>query len=206
MAQPGRFTDAVPGLVEPTDLPPPANAIESRIDLLTRAISEQTAQIKELVRLADTELALPVLNRRAFAREASRMCLLARRHKFSLALLYVNVDDFRKTNDAYGRRGGDAVLEQVARHLDRLMRGSDVIGRVGADEFCALLSHTSRDAAESKGRMLVELLRREPPVYLGRSIDVHVTFGALDVAGRMIDEAMDAAVGAILEQRQHRLP
>lgn len=199
-------TDAIPGLVEPIDLPEPANALESRLDRLSRELSESTATIKELMRLSDTELSLPVLNRRAFVREGSRLCLMARRHKFPLAALYVNVDDFRRINDAYGRRGGDAVLEHLSTHLCQLLRGSDLIGRVGADEFCGLLSHTNRQAAQDKADALVALVRREPPVYLGRPIDVHVTCGTLDCDGRMIDAVMDDVVREILEQRQHRLP
>jgi diguanylate cyclase (GGDEF)-like protein len=193
-------TDAISGVIEPNA------ALEARLDLLTRELAESTATIKELVRLNDTELALPVLNRRAFVREGSRLCLMARRHKFPLAALYVNVDDFRRINEAYGRRGGDAVLEQLANHLCQLLRGSDLIGRVGADEFCGLLSHTNEKAAADKAQALMALLRNDPPVYLGRSIDVHVTCGTLDCDGRMIDTVMDEVVREILEQRQHRLP
>jgi diguanylate cyclase (GGDEF)-like protein len=207
MAQPAHSaTDRIPGLAEPTELPTPANTIESRIDRLTRELAQNTAQLKELVRLADTELALATLNRRAFVREAGRLCLLARRHKFPLGLLYLNVDHFRRINEVYGRRGGDAVLEQLAQHLTRLVRNTDLVGRVGADEFCALLSHSTGEAAASKGRALPDLLREEPPVYLGHAIDVHLTLGSLEVDGRMIDEAMDEAVREILEQRQQRLP
>lgn len=198
--------DGIPGVVEPGDLPEPANALESRLDRLSRELAESTATIKELMRLSDTELALPVLNRRAFVREGSRLCLMARRHKFPLAALYVNVDDFRRINDAYGRRGGDCVLEALSNHLCQLLRGSDIIGRVGADEFCGLLSHTNQKAADDKVAALVELLRREPPVYLGHPIPVHVTCGTLDCDGRMIDAVMDESVRAILELRQHRLP
>lgn len=199
-------TDAIPGLHEPVALPEPANSLETRIDRLTRELSESTATIKELVRQNDTELSLPVLNRRAFVREGSRLCLMARRHKFPLAALYVNIDDFRRINQAYGRRGGDAVLEQMANHLCQLMRGSDLIGRVGADEFCALLTHTNQKAALDKGHALAGLMRSEPPIYLAHTIDAHITFGAIDCDGQMIDAVMDNAVREILEQRQHRLP
>src|SRR5258708_24330622 len=190
-------TDAIPGLREPIDLPEPANALESRLDRLTREVSESTAQLKELVRLAATELALPALNRRAFVREASRLCLMARRHKIPLALLYVNIDDFRQINEAYGRRGGDAVLEQLAQHLERLTRGSDLMGRVGADEFCGLLSHTGGPAAAGKIPPLAAPLRDEPPVYLGRTLHVHVTRSALHVGGRLIHPAADPAACAL---------
>jgi diguanylate cyclase (GGDEF)-like protein len=195
-----------PDLVEPTDLPEPANPLESRIDRLTREVAQNTAQVRELARLSDTELALPVLNRRAFLREASRIALMARRHKFPLALLHINIGGFRRINESYGRRGGDAVLEQVARHLERLMRGSDLIGRVGADEFCVLLSHSNRETAAKKGEALAALVRSEPPIYLDHAIEVYMTFGAVECDGRMIDETMDEAVRDILEQRQHRLP
>jgi diguanylate cyclase (GGDEF)-like protein len=198
--------DGTPGVGGPTDPPVPGDTIETRIDRLTREIAENTAQIRELTRLADTEPTLPVLNQRAFVREASRLCLLARRHKFPLALLYANVDGFRIINQTYGRRGGDAVLETLSHHLERLTRNSDLIGRVGADEFCGLLSHSSPEAAASKGQALCELLQREPPIYLGRTVDVHVTVSALDVSGRLIAEAIDEATGNILEQRQRRLP
>jgi diguanylate cyclase (GGDEF)-like protein len=191
---------------EPLAIPEAANTLESRVDELAREVAQSTAQLKELVRLSDTEQVLSVLNHRAFLREATRICLMARRHKFPLAMLYVNIDRFQAINQAWGRRGGDAVLEQVANHLNQLMRGSDLVGRVGADEFCALMSHSSQEAAASKGAALSALLREDPPLYLGRPVDTHATYGAIACDGRMISEAMDAAVSDILEQRQHRLP
>src|SRR5258706_1417716 len=121
---------AVPGVGAPDTLPEAANSIELRIDRLAREVSESAAQVRELVRLSDTEQTLSMLNHRAFVREGTRICLMARRHKFPLSLLYVNIDDFKSINHAWGRRGGDAVLEQIGSHLARLMRGSDLIGRV----------------------------------------------------------------------------
>jgi diguanylate cyclase (GGDEF)-like protein len=181
-----------------------ANTLEDKIDRLTREVSHGASLINELVRRGDEDMVADVLNRRAFMREGNRLCMMAQRHKFPLALLYVNVDRFRTVNERYGRRGGDAVLMHIAGKLGELVRGSDMIGRTGPDEFCSLLTHTEQQTAENKGRLLMQSLLDEPVRYLDHEIEVQISFSAIPCSGRLIEEATDDAVRNVAEQRRSR--
>ena len=104
---------------------------------------------------------------------------LARRGRApgTVALLFVDLDDFKRINDSYGHAAGDEILVQVAGRLGAAVRGDDVVGRQSGDEFAVLLSHVSTDqeAVASAERILRELRR---PVQLGaRSILVGGSIG-----------------------------
>ena len=78
-----------------------------------------------------------VANRAGF--EAAMGDALARRGSAAVGLVYVDLDDFKPINDVHGHAVGDTVLVEVARRLEVASRGSDVVGRLGGDEFCLLL-------------------------------------------------------------------
>jgi diguanylate cyclase (GGDEF)-like protein len=80
-----------------------------------------------------------LFNRRAFDRDISHAVARARRTGEPLSLLTVDVDHFKSINDACGHAGGDQALQAVATALREVARGSDVIARIGGDEFVALL-------------------------------------------------------------------
>jgi diguanylate cyclase (GGDEF)-like protein len=180
------------------------DSLESKIDRLTQEVAHGASLIGELVRRSDGDPLLDVLNRRAFLREGNRLCLMAQRHDFPISLLYVNVDRFRAINDRHGRRGGDNVLAHIAGKLGELLRGSDLIGRIGGDEFCGLLTHTEQPTADAKGRSLPQALLDEPVHYLDSDIEVRVSFSSVACHGRLIEDATDDAVRQIAEQRRVR--
>jgi diguanylate cyclase (GGDEF)-like protein/PAS domain S-box-containing protein len=95
----------------------------------------------------------------------------------TVALLFVDLDDFKRVNDSYGHAAGDEILVRVAERLTSAVRAEDVVGRQSGDEFAILLGHV-RDADEavaSAERILRELRR---PVQLGgRSIVVGGSIG-----------------------------
>ncbi len=78
-----------------------------------------------------------------FAREAS----LASRHATDLALVFFDLDDFKKINDHYGHQAGDEVLRQTARILQAQRRNEDIVVRYGGEEFILLLPHTGKHEA-----------------------------------------------------------
>lgn len=82
-------------------------------------------------------------NRRGFFALASRECLRARRQHATVLVLYADVDSFKSINDAHGHRAGDAALVHVAAALRASYRDTDVIARMGGDEFVALSVHES---------------------------------------------------------------
>lgn len=86
-------------------------------------------------------------NRRGFEALARQAMNLGARSKLPMSLLYFDLDRFKQINDRYGHAEGDRALASFARLLKSALRGSDVVGRIGGDEFVALLN--GADAAHA---------------------------------------------------------
>ena len=134
-------------------------------------------QLAEMERLADRDPLTPVLNRRAFVRELSRAAAFCARYAAQAALVYFDLDGFKRVNDRFGHAAGDAVLETVAQGLLDHVRESDVVARLGGDEFAVLLAQADAEAAAAKARALVTEIEREPVVFEGTAILLRISAG-----------------------------
>lgn len=94
---------------------------------------------EQMQKLAITDSLSGINNRRGFLVLAEQRIKLAKRTESQLGLLYLDVDDFKLINDEHGHSIGDLVLQHIARVLEACVRQSDVIGRMGGDEFVALV-------------------------------------------------------------------
>ncbi len=110
-------------------------------------ISERKLQEEEIRSIAfyDPLTALP--NRRLLLERLQRALKLARRNGQHGALLYVDVDDFKRINDAHGHHAGDLLLQEIASRLSRAVRESDTVARIGGDEFIIVLEQLHADPA-----------------------------------------------------------
>ncbi len=114
-------------------------------------------------------------NRRFFEDIAERELNRSRRYGRPVALAYINIDDFRSVNEERGHAAGDALLRRVAQELPSGIRRSDIVARVGGDEFAILLPETPPQGAEVAMGKLRERLRglvREWGYDVGFSIGV----------------------------------
>jgi diguanylate cyclase (GGDEF)-like protein len=84
-------------------------------------------------------------NRNAFLDQLERSIAYARRNRTKLALLFLDLDRFKTLNDTLGHSAGDRLLGIVAERLDRMVRRSDLVARVGGDEFVVMLQNAGRD-------------------------------------------------------------
>ena len=122
---------------------------------LVSVLAEQTVELRVLAR-EDPLTGIP--NRRAFFGALDRAVEWSRRTGMSWVLAYLDVDNFKKLNDAHGHSVGDAVLQRVARTLKEGTRRIDVVARLGGDEFALLLPETDGGHAETAIGKLLSLL------------------------------------------------
>ena len=99
--------------------------------------------------LSRTDGLTGLLNGRGFYEAAAVELARSARYRHPLTLAYFDLDDFKSTNDRFGHARGDEVLVAVARAMRKSCRSTDVVGRVGGDEFVVLFPETGRDAAET---------------------------------------------------------
>jgi diguanylate cyclase (GGDEF)-like protein len=88
-------------------------------------------------------------NRLMFAEHLDLALARAQRHGRELAVLYVDLDDFKHVNDTYGHEAGDRLLRQVARRLERATRATDLVARHGGDEFLVLAADLPAEGSPS---------------------------------------------------------
>lgn len=113
------------------------------IILLTADLADRTR------RLAATDMLTGLLNRRGFDAAAEALFAAARRQGRALALALIDVDHFKAINDRFGHLAGDDVLVRVARLTEASLRGADVVGRMGGEEFVILLPNADGDQASA---------------------------------------------------------
>lgn len=102
-----------------------------------------------------------LLNRRAFLEKIDFLTKLAKRHKQMLAVLFLDLDNFKFVNDSYGHSVGDELLIQVANILRGSIRETDLIARIGGDEFVIVLTDIKdTKSAEQTGKNILNLITR----------------------------------------------
>ncbi|HTM19294.1 MAG TPA: GGDEF domain-containing protein [Kofleriaceae bacterium] len=135
-----------------------------------------------------TEPLTGLANRRCFEGRLHELVASASRHNFPVALLLIDVDRLKQVNDRLGHRGGDAALRQVARCLTAACRSTDLVARIGGDEFAVLAPFTDvRRALE-----IAERIRRDLPAEVNIGPDacpLTVSIGIADRRGLVIDAA-----------------
>lgn len=107
---------------------------------ITREINELKRAEQDLFYLATHDLLTSLPNRYLFFDRMGQTILSARRNQTVFAVLYIDLDDFKKINDCYGHDIGDLVLKQVAERLTVNVRVSDTVARMGGDEFTIILN------------------------------------------------------------------
>jgi diguanylate cyclase (GGDEF)-like protein/PAS domain S-box-containing protein len=142
-----------------------------------RDVTERIEAEERIRHLARHDMLTPLANRAAFTDHLRRALALARREGLMVALHVIDLDGFRRINDAFGHNAGDALLLEVARRIALEIREGDVAARLAADEF-AVLQPGVRDPAEATA-LAERLVQRLRQVYDldGRRLQVTASAG-----------------------------
>jgi diguanylate cyclase (GGDEF)-like protein len=143
------------------------------------AVAVQNARLYEHARvLADHDPLTELFHHRGIQERLTVELKRAQRSDGRLALLMIDIDNFKNFNDTYGHPTGDRVLTTVATALRRIARETDVVGRYGGDEFCAILPDTDDDAAWTfAGRLIAEVNRHPFEIEQGRTVPIDLSIG-----------------------------
>lgn len=166
----------------------PLAKVRRQVSVLKAELAAAQARIDELQAWADTDFLLNIYNRRGFERELDRSIAYMRRYRATGALIVLDVDRLKPINDTFGHAAGDAVLKGVVAVLMRHVRSSDIVGRLGGDEFGLLLWNLSEADALAKAVALEEAIDRLTFVFRGHSVVAGASTGTA-----LIDAAADAA-------------
>ena len=179
-------------------------AMEEKVRLRTL---ELEAANRALDLQARTDALTGLLNRRGFETQMAFAVALARRSSRPLSLITVDVDHFKRVNDTYGHEAGDEVLRRLARTLESRLRGSDVVARLGGEEFVALLPDTDLNGAQSIAQALVTAMAEQQDPVVGTitvSAGVATMRGAEDNGAAMLRRG-DAALYEAKGQGRNRV-
>lgn len=163
-------------------------------------------RIRELEALADTDPLLPLYNRRAFGRELARAISLAERYDEKLSVIFFDLNGFKAINDAHGHAAGDAVLAHVAELLRAHVRESDIVGRLGGDEFGVILLRSDLASARGKAAQLADMIQTTPAAVGDVIHRVGAAWGACaHVRGETADALLERADAEMYAGKPHRL-
>ncbi|MFN3414421.1 MAG: GGDEF domain-containing protein, partial [Thermoanaerobaculum sp.] len=162
--------------------------VQARARQLERLVEERTRELAEkahqLARLAETDELTGLANRRKFFETLrSELQRLWRAPQESrLALLLVDLDNFKDINDTLGHSAGDLVLKAVAGALATSVRSTDTVARIGGDEFAVILPMTDRSGAAVVARKILHAVAGTAVDFAGRRLRVTATAGMAVVA------------------------
>jgi diguanylate cyclase (GGDEF)-like protein len=133
--------------MEPRVVTADPEALLAEISRLRGEVATLEARVEELDRLANMDSLVPVANRRGLIAQLDMMIARFERHGTPGALLFVDVDGLKALNDAFGHAAGDAALIHLTEMMVASVRQTDMVARIGGDEFVILLDHADEGSA-----------------------------------------------------------
>jgi diguanylate cyclase (GGDEF)-like protein len=169
---------------------------------LSRPLGRWIDQVAEVARQADVDPLTEISNRRGFELALETELLRSARYERPCSLVMTDLDDFKRVNDEHGHDVGDAALIAFSQRLGECVRTSDVVARLGGEEFALLLPELDLEGAVSVAERVRESLEADTlRTRKGRDVRMTASFGVVEAGGstdaveltRLADEALYAA-------------
>ncbi len=127
-------------------------------EYIQQTVTALHGQAERLSHLAHTDPLTGLANRRHFLSQLKREFRRARRYRRPLSLLFLDLDGFKTINDHFGHMFGDEILRGAARSMLAVIRSTDLLGRIGGDEFAVLMPETHLEGADNVAGKLSKAL------------------------------------------------
>jgi diguanylate cyclase (GGDEF)-like protein len=147
------------------------------ISRLRGQVAQLQERVEQLDHLAHQDSLIDLPNRRGFLRELDRLIARVSRYDAKGAMLFVDVDGLKAINDSFGHRAGDEALIEVAELLASGVRKSDVVARIGGDEFGILLENADEESAHETATRLIDLIAACEFLHEGNELPLSVAIG-----------------------------
>lgn len=142
---------------------------------------EDVTELKEAeltnLRLANTDALTGALSRKNFLALAEQELTRSTRYELPLMVLMLDLDHFKRINDRHGHAAGDAVLQGFAQTVHDVLRESDLMGRIGGEEFAVLLPNTTLEGGGALAQRILESVRASPVEVDGGKIGYTTSIG-----------------------------
>jgi two-component system cell cycle response regulator len=173
------------------------NRLAARIAELQEARDQLTLQ-------ANTDALTGLASRRAWLGLATTEVARARRYGLPVAVLMIDLDFFKRVNDTHGHSAGDDVLREFGEVLRRVARASDVVGRLGGEEFAILLPQTSAKEAVNVASRLAEHWRQAsvPALAGGLKLSCSIGVSEAEITDSRIEDVLNRADLALYEAKR----
>jgi diguanylate cyclase (GGDEF)-like protein/PAS domain S-box-containing protein len=142
-----------------------------------RDITERRLREAETAWRATHDILTGLPNRSLFMDRCEQALELANRHSKIIAVLFLDLNGFKDINDRYGHDAGDAVLQETAERIRRLLRKSDTVARMGGDEFTILCPEVSDTAAIDALAARIDSVLSLPVSFQGKLLTVSASLG-----------------------------
>jgi diguanylate cyclase (GGDEF)-like protein len=140
-------------------------------------VTRERQTANQILYLAERDALTGLFNRHRFQEELTRMVSGGERRRRRVALLFLDIDEFKRVNDTFGHRAGDALLIRVAGEVSAQVRRNEIFARLGGDEFAILAPDISDEEAEAFADRIVRAIARIPFSFEGKSLRLTCSLG-----------------------------
>jgi len=156
-----------------------------------------------LEEMASTDKLTGLLNRHAFTILIDKLMAEQRRDPRPISMLIADIDHFKQVNDRHGHLAGDAVLQAIAKKLQRALRESDLAVRWGGEEFLLVLKGCDRAEAQRIAESLRQAVMDTPVQAAGQRLAITLSIGVTEYHGEESPEqTVDRADGALYQAKR----
>lgn len=177
-------------------------ALIGEIRRLEAEVARLGSRIEQLDRLACMDTLVPAANRRGLLKAIDMVLARHERHGIPAAILFIDVNGLKSINDTHGHAAGDAALIHLTELMTRNVRKTDLVARIGGDEFAILLDHSPDDRSAEIARRLAEQVCASDFLYRSATLELSIAIGlAMVERGDTPESALDRADRAMYSEK-----